>query len=145
MGGAKKSLIFVLRRMSYCQANIQIKQIRKRNSPFIQVRNVDMLHREMQLLFRNSLTTVSLPLGSVTALLVKHLSAWDKFTRLCFNSPSGRNVIDLSKPPKHSSLFPLSGEQLRQTVKQGEELLAGIQVNSYLLILILNYLIKLLT
>ena len=32
--------------------------------------------------------------GSVTAVLVKYLSAWDEFWGLGFKSPSRKNVID---------------------------------------------------
>ena len=39
--------------------------------------------------------TVSLSFGgSVTAVLVKILSAWDEFWELVLNSPMGRNVIN---------------------------------------------------
>ena len=49
---------------------------------------------ERQLLLRSTLTGSLIFIGSVIAVLVKYLSAWDECWGQGIESPSGSNVID---------------------------------------------------
>ena len=64
---------------------------------------------ERQLLLRSTLTGSLTFIGSVIAVLVKYLSAWDECWGKGIESPSGSNVIDgigVAKPFPKYSIYP---------------------------------------